>query len=382
MKTWRIAIARDTAVPCLGFHGLHVACRGLPGVEVTGFFDSKAEDLDAVLRVTGATQHYRDYVQMLDEAKPDIVVLCSRHPHDHWPQIEAAAQRGIHLYCEKPMTVRLEEADAIVEMVERHKIKLCMAHPARYSAGFLHMKEMIEAGAIGRPLTVCGRGKCDHRAGGEDLMVLGTHILDLQTFFFGTPASVWADVSYQDEPVTRGDRLETVEPIGPAAGDDIFACFRFPAGMRGLFESRSQKEHAPFWAVMGIAVVGTEGTLSLRFDDRKDATLRLSPLPCPPDVAASFQEVPVVDKRCIPGAAPLEDSLRGFHTPNAALFLEGNRFAVWDLVQAIEEDRQPVSNPTNARQALEMIYGIYASQVTGSIVRFPLQDRKHPLERK
>ncbi|MFC1452244.1 Gfo/Idh/MocA family protein [Verrucomicrobiota bacterium] len=381
MKPWRIAIARDNAVPSLGLHGLYVACNGLPNVEVVGFFDSKADDLAEVMAVTGAKRHYRDYAQMLDTEKPDLVVLCSRHPNDHVRQIAAAAARGIHIYCEKPMTVSLKEADAIVGLTEKKNIKLCMAHPARYDAGFLQMKRMIADGEIGRPLTVYGRGKSDHRGGGEDMMVLGTHIFDLQTFLFGEPESVWAEVLIDGQPVRTGELTETVEPIGPTAGDQIFAAFRFPNGVRALFESqRGLADPRRQRTQMGIAVVGTEGTLSLRFDDNREAALQISRRPSPPDVEAHFEEVPVVDERSIPGAAPLEDPLRGVHTPGASLFLKSNRHAVWDLMRSIEEDRQPISNVYSARLALEMIHAVYASHLTGRVVRFPLADRTHPLE--
>lgn len=380
MKNWKVAIARDTANPCLGLHGLHVGFCGLPDVEVVGFFDSKANDLETIMAATEAKRHYRDYIQMLDTEKPDIVVLCSRHPYDHFTQIKQAAERGVHIYCEKPMTVSLNEADAIIELVEKHNIKLCAAHPARYSSAFLKMKKMIEAGEIGRPLTIHGRGKCDHRGGGEDLMVLGTHILDLQTFFFGEPESVYAEVIYEGKPITKGQVCETVEPIGPTAGDDIFATFRFPNSVRAIFESRRglvdlNKQETQ----MGIAVIGTEGTLSLRFDDFKDAVLRISRLPSPPDCNAIFEEVEVVNERSIPNAAPLDYSLRGVQTPRASMFLESNRYGVWDLMNSIKEDRQPLSNMYNARIALEMIYGIYASSLEGEMLEFPLTERNHPL---
>lgn len=381
MKKWKVVIARDTAVRCLGFHGLHVGFCGLPNVEVAGFFDSKAEDLEKIMVVTGAKRHYRDYLQMLDTEKPDIVVLCSRHPYDHFVQIKEAAERGIHIYCEKPMTVDLKEADAIIELVEKNNVKLCMAHPSRYSAAFLKMKQMVKDGEIGRPLNINGRGKSDHRGGGEDLMTLGTHILDLQTFFFGAPESVWAEVMINGKPIGKGETRETIEPIGPTAGDDIFACFRFPGGVRGLFESRCiPTDPSKQDTQMGIAVIGTEGTLSLRFDDYKDAALKISRMSSPPDADAHFEEVKVVDKRFIPNAAPLDYSLMGTQTPRALIFLEGNRYGVWDLMQSIEEDRQPVSNMYNARTALEMIYGIYASSLGKSVIKFPMADRSHPLD--
>ena len=381
MKTWKIAIARDMAIPQLGGHGLHVAFNGLPNADIVGFFDSKGDDLETVMAATEAKRHYRDYVEMLDTEKPDIVVLCSRHPDDHFPQIQAAAERGIHIYCEKPMTASLEEADAIVELLDRTQVKLCMAHPARYDAAFRQMKQMIEAGQIGRPLTIYGRGKSDHRGGAEDMMVLGTHILDLQTFFFGEPESVWAEVMLDGRPIRKGELTKTVEPIGPTAGDEIFASFRFPNSVRGLFESRrGLADPTKQKTQMGIAVIGTKGTLSLRFDDMRDATLQMSPLPSPPDIESCFEEVPVTDPRRIPDAAPLDESLLGKQTPWARMFLSSNRFAVWDLMQSIEEDRQPVANVYNARLTLEMIYGVYTSALTRTTINFPIPDRTHPLK--
>jgi predicted dehydrogenase len=217
--------------------------------------------------------------------------------------------------------------------------------------------------------------------GGEDMMVLGTHIFDLQTFFFGEPESVWAEVLCDGRPVRTGQWSETVEPIGPSGGDEIFAAFQFPNGVRALFESRrGLADPVRQRTQMGLAVVGTQGTLSLRFDDNRDATLQISRRPAPPDVDALFEEVPVVDARRIPGAAPLDDSLRGVHTPGASLFLKSNRHAVWDLMPSIEEDRQAISNAYNACLALNMIHAVYAAHLTGSVVRFPLADRTHALE--
>lgn len=383
MKNWNIVVARDTTVPCIGFHGLHFGCSGLPNVEVTGFFDAGPEDLETVMAAIGAKRHYRDYVHMLDTEQPDVVILCSRHPNDHFLQIREAAERGIHIYCEKPMTASLKEADAIVELVEKNNVKLCMAHPARYNASFLQMRKMVEKGEVGNPLTIYGRGKSDHRGGGEDMMVLGTHILDLQTFFFGSPESVWAEVSFEGKSVCRGNVCKTVEPIGPAAGDEIFASFRLPGNVRGLFESRRGLiDLSRQRTQMGIAVIGTEGTLSLRFDDKEEAALKISRLPSPPDVEACFEEVEVFDERFIPGAAPLNYSLCGTHAPSSSMFVKGNRYGVWDLLCSIEEDRQPVSSVYDARLALEMIYGVYASQVTRRMIDFPLTDRNHPLEKQ
>lgn len=386
-RLWQIAIVKDTSVPMLGLHGLHVAFRGLPDVEVVAHVDSNPENLDEKLSYTGAKRHYLTLADMLDHESPDIVVLCSRHPYDHLDQITAVAQRGCHIYCEKPLAADLLEADRIVETVERHGVRLCMAHPARYDVGYRTMKRLVEDGAIGTPVTIYGRGKNDHRGGGEDLIVLGTHILDLETFFFGEPEYVFADVTTNGRPIRATDRCETVEPIGPAAGDSVFACFRFPGDVRGIFESRRGLADPVGGAAqikqMGITVIGSSGSLSLRFNDIGGPTerLRINRRPGPPEDASCYEEVPVVEDRVIPGAEPLDDSLCGHKDiPRGPFILASNRYAVWDLMRSIEEDRQPVSNVYNARLALEMIYGIYTSSLTGRVVRFPLTDRTHPLK--
>jgi len=383
-KIWKVGIVKDKSKPSLGLHATHVAFRGLPDVEVVGLVDSNTDDIEQKLSFTQAKRHYLTLQDMLDNESPDIVVLCSRHPYDHLEQIRAVAERGCHIYCEKPISVTLPEADEIVGLAEKHGIKIAMAHYCRYDLPHLTMKKMVEAGDIGDPITIYGRGKNDHRGGGEDLITLGTHILDLETFFFGTPEYVFGDVTTNGRPITRDDVNEaTVEPIGPAAGDEVFAYFRFPGGVRGVFESKRGLRDGTPASHMGITVIGTKGTLSIRFEDGKSAIrpLRISRLPGPPEDESEFEVVPLTEYRTIPGAEPLDYSLCGqTDIPHAKLFLTSNRFAVWDLMRAIEENRQPVSNIYNARLAVEMIQAIYASSLSRTVVTFPLEDRTHPLE--
>ena len=384
-KTWKIGIVKDSSKPMLGLHGMHVAFRGLPGVEVAGHVDSNPRDIEEKLSLTQAKRHYATLQEMLGNESLDIVVLCSRHPYDHLGQIRAAVENGCHVYCEKPLSVTLPEADEIVRLAEAHARRIALAHYARYDLGFLTMKQLVEAGEIGEPVTIHGRGKNDHRGGGEDLITLGTHILDLETFFFGSPDSVWADIGANGRPVTADDvNGDTVEPIGPAAGDDVFAAFRFPNGVRGIFESRRGLRDGTPASHMGITVTGTTGALTMRFEDGTDTPcrpLRISRLPGPPEDASEYEVVPLRETRAIPGAAPLDYSLCGrMDIPRARFFLESNRYAAWDLMCAIREGRQPVSDIYGARLTVEMIQGIYASALSGRRVSFPLAVRRHPLE--
>jgi predicted dehydrogenase len=378
-KKWKVAIVKDTSKPTLGFHGLHAAFRGIPNVEIVAHIDADTKNIEKKMSATQAKRHYTSIETMFEHESPDIVVLCSRLPNDHLEQIRLVAQKGCHIYCEKPLTAFLHEADEIVTIAEKNNVKIGMAHPCRYGLGFLTLKQLIESGKIGTPLTVQGWGKSDHRGGGEDLMVLGTHILDLMMFLFGTPESVIADVRVQGHPVTKSELTKTVEPIGPAAGDEIFAAFRFSGGVRGIFESRRNLFRADNNR-MGICVTGSKGMLSLRFTDaqKEPPPLRFSLAPCSPATDSVIENIPLQEKRVIPGAEPLDYGQPDI--PPSPIFIEAGRFAVWDLMQAIEENRQPVSNCYNAQQTLEMIYGIYAAHLAKDAVNFPLTNRKHPLE--
>lgn len=382
-KTWRVGIVKDTAVPSLGLHALHTAFRGLPDIDVVGHVDSNTDDLERKMSYTQARKHYLTLAGMLDAEMPDIVVLCSRHPYDHLEQVRAAAEAGCHILCEKPLSASLLEVDEMVEIAERNDIFICAAHPSRYNLPFLTMKRMVMAGEIGEPIKIIGSGKNDHRGGGEDLIVLGTHILDLETFFFGAPECVYADITVGGRPITKSDRAGTVEPIGPAAGDNVFAVFRFPGGVRGIFESKRGLAGRTLGVIhMGITVVGTDGAISMRFNDSAgpESKLRISRRVGPVEDETAYEGVPLTEDRVIPGAEPLDYSLCGHpDIPHAKFFRDTSRFAVWDLMRAIEEGRQPVSNVYNARLAQEMIQGIYAAHLSGRVVRFPLEDRTHPL---
>ena len=188
-------------------------------------------------------------------------------------------------------------------------------------------------------------------------------------------ADVIADVSVDGRPIVAGDRLATTEPIGLCAGDCVWASFRFPQGVQGVFESRKGLCTGP--VRMGVTVVGTAGALAMRYDDARH--LRICRASDVPEDEAHFEtlELPPEDRALPPGAAPLDYAHYGPRP--SRYFADNNRFAAWDLLQAIEEDRQPRSSVYDAIHVLEMIHGIYASSPTRRAVAFPLSDRSHPL---
>src|SRR5438094_8520511 len=129
---------------------------------------------------------------------------------------------------ERPRCRTMAEADEMVTACERHHVKLAIAHQTRYSPRIERVRELIAEGRIGDILELRGRGKEDARGGGEDLMVLGTHIMDLIRFLAGDPDWCFACVTQHGRPVTRSEVREGNEGIGPLAGDAIIALYGLP----------------------------------------------------------------------------------------------------------------------------------------------------------
>ena len=372
-RSWKVGILYDTACPGRGGHGTHLAFRGLPGVEIAALADSNCEGVGEKLAKTGAKRHYTTLAEMLDRENPDIVVCGSRVPEGRLDELEPVIRHGCHILCEKPLAATLEEADRLIALADEYGVKIAVAHLARHAQVFRTMKAMIEAGEIGRPLTFYGRGKEDERGGGEDFVVLGTHILDIGCFLFGAPEYVFADFTFEGRPLRPADRCATSEPLGPVAGDELMAYYRFPNGVRGFFESR--KNLSACGTRMGVTVAGTEGVLAMRYDGGRK--LRLCRSKLPPEDDAHFEEVELPAEPEIPGAEPIDLAAIGF----IPYFAINNRRAAWDLLRAVEENREPAASARDARMVLEMIQGAYASQLAGGrAMTIPLTQRKHPLE--
>src|SRR5205085_7427882 len=161
----------------------------------------------------------------------------------------------------KPMARTLAEADEMVAACERHHVKLAIAHQTRYSPRLERVRELMAAGRLGDLLELRGRGKEDGRGGGQDLMVLGTHVMDLMRFLAGDARWCFARVSQGDRLVTKAEVREGGEGMGPEVGDHIVAAYGFDDGVTGYFGT--QKPRNGPGGRFGLTVYGTKGVIEL-----------------------------------------------------------------------------------------------------------------------
>src|SRR5262245_59448612 len=185
-RNYRVAVIGRTGRGNYG-HGLDIVWREFKNVEIVAVADENEAGRTAAQKRLGARNAYADYRDMLKKERPQIVSVADRYLDQHRDMVIACAEAGANIFLEKPMCRTLAEADEMVAACERHHVKLAIAHQTRYSPRLQRVKEMIAAGQIGDVLELRGRGKEDSRAGGQDLMVLGTHIFDLMRFLAGDP---------------------------------------------------------------------------------------------------------------------------------------------------------------------------------------------------
>src|SRR5437868_13621278 len=116
---------------------------------------------------------------MVEKEKRQAVSVADRGLDCQRDMVIAGAEFGASVFLEKPIAQNLQQADEMVAAAEKHHVKVALAHQTRYSPRVKVIKELIGEGRIGEILELRGHGKEDKRGGGEDLMVLGTHSLDL-----------------------------------------------------------------------------------------------------------------------------------------------------------------------------------------------------------
>lgn len=363
MKTYRVGVIGRTGKGNYG-HGLDTVWAAVPQTKVVAVADENEAGRADALQRTGASAGYADYREMLDKEQLDIVAIGPRWLDQHHELVLACAEHGCHMYLEKPFSRTLTEADDMVRACEMRHLKLAVAHQSRYSPLIPVVRKLIENGEIGEVLEFRARGKEDARGGGEDLWVLGTHVLDMMRVFSGDPLWCMGQVTAQGRPVTKDDVVEGNEGIGPLAGDRINAMYAFQEGKSGYFASHRGQGGSP--SRFGLAIYGSKGIVELLTNWQGAVHILQDPGWSPGRSGAQWKPVST-------NGIGKPETLSGSGGHN------GNVAAVEDLLEAIEKDRQPKSSMYDARAATEMIVAIFESHRLAAPAEFPLKNRENPL---
>jgi len=188
-----------------------------PGSELVAVCGSNRERTEAVARKYGVDLWFTDVEAMLDT--PDIQAVYVASPVDlHKPHVLAAARRGMHVLCEKPLALNVQECREIVEACREHGVKLMVAFMMRFHALHQMLLKMVREGDLGQ--LIFGRAQLGfwypeapglwrqefRRSGGGAIMDVGTHCLDLLRMLMGEVADVAGFVDTMIFPYDVDDR--------------------------------------------------------------------------------------------------------------------------------------------------------------------------------
>jgi predicted dehydrogenase len=112
--------------------------------------DLDAKRLDAISDQYPHVAGFRDYRQMLKEAKVDAVVVAAP-TRAHYPIVKDALMAGKHVLCEKPLCVETKEADELVALSRKKGVILMVGHVFLFNAGIVKLKELMsfrDAGGV------------------------------------------------------------------------------------------------------------------------------------------------------------------------------------------------------------------------------------------
>jgi len=202
----------------------------------------------------------RSYEAILADPAVDVVCVCTPSGQ-HADQAVAAAQAGKHVLVEKPMALRLDEADRVIAACDDAGVRLGVMLQRRAEPQFQRIRQAIQAGDLGR-LTLGGVTMAYHRPqayydqagwrgtwaldGGGVLMNQGIHLVDLLLWYMGDPVETRA----QAGTLARNMEVE----------DTLTATLRFASGALGTITATTTA--APGFPHR-VEIYGTEGGIQL-----------------------------------------------------------------------------------------------------------------------
>jgi predicted dehydrogenase len=235
------------------------------GGEAVAISDPSPENLAEAQRLAPAARAVPDLAAMLGEQIDGLVIATPSALHA--AQAIAALDRGIAVFCQKPLGRNAAEVEAVLAAARRADRRLGVDLSYRHTAAMRSIRSLVERGDLGR---IYGADLTFHNAYGPDkdwfydpalsgggcLMDLGVHLIDLALWTLGFPAvrSVSGRLMAEGAPLADPSRQVEDYAVGEIELEQgavirIACSWRLPAGRD---------------AVIGAEFYGTQGGAAMR----------------------------------------------------------------------------------------------------------------------
>lgn len=289
-------------------------------------------------------------------ARDEIDVVSILTPSGmHAQHAIAAAQAGKHVVVEKPMALRIEDADAMIEACDRAGVKLFVVKQNRLNVPVQKAREALDAGRFGKLVlgTVRVRWRRDQGYYDQDswrgtwaqdggvLSNQASHHVDLLEWFMGDVVSVHA----------RGARML----VDIEAEDTAIATLRFANGALGVIEATNATRPRDL-----------EGSLSILGDG---GTVVIGGFAVNEMLVWDFVEPQEGDNEVLGKYSVNPPNVYGY----------GHQAYYEHVVDCLRNDRAALVDGLEGRRSLELITALYESMETGEEVRLRFRARRSRL---
>jgi len=202
-RYWCMSDVIRLGVVGIGKMGLsHLAIANMhPRVQVAAVCEPAGYVRGVLHKYTGLPMH-SDYEAMLRDVELDAVLVATPSK-THTGMVLSALERGLHVFCEKPLALSAEDAQVLADAARQAGVVTQVGYHNRFVASFREVKKLLEAGSIGRVSSIVGeaygpvvlkrkggtwRSRKDE--GGGSLYDYAAHPINLLNWYLGEPIGV------------------------------------------------------------------------------------------------------------------------------------------------------------------------------------------------
>jgi len=236
-------------------HAQNLAYR-LPQARLAAVADVFANAAERVAAEYAIPAAYDDPRRVLDDPAIDAVVICTS-TDTHAALIEAAAQAGKHIFCEKPIALDLAAIDAALATVEQAGVKLQIGFNRRFDANFARVRQAITSGEIGQPHLLRITSRDPQPPPLDYIKVSGGIFLDMTIHDFDMARFLVGDEVVE---VSAAGAVLVDPAIGEAGDiDTAIVTLRYASGALGVIEN---SRRAVYGYDQRVEVFGSAGMIS------------------------------------------------------------------------------------------------------------------------
>ena len=229
--------------------------------------DIAADPLREWARGLGVEKVGTDYREVLEDPGIDAVVVTSS-TDTHADLVVAAAERGKHVFCEKPIALTVPNVRRALAAVSRAGVKLQVGFNRRFDHNFSRVQKLVREGSIGQPQIVRITSRDPAPPPPQYVAVSGGIFLDMMIHDFDMAR--FLSGSEVTEIFARGAVL--IDPAIGAAGDvdTAVVSLRFESGALGTIDNSRKCDYG---YDQRVEVFGSKGSLACSNDTPSSVVL-------------------------------------------------------------------------------------------------------------